>query len=57
MCKDSYATWLDPTEDNLIPLRPIPEDGIQPYRLKELIGKKITKDLQVGGYIRCTYIE
>ena len=45
------------TADNLIPLRPIPEDGIQPYRLKELIGKKITKDLQEGEYIRWTDIE
>ena len=37
------------TADNLI-LRPIPEDGIQPYRLR-VIGKKIAKDLQEGDIL------
>jgi sialic acid synthase SpsE len=43
--------------DNIIPLRPIPADGIPPYDLNKIIGKKILKDMASGEYIRWTDLE
>jgi len=39
------------TEKDLVALRPIPEDGIPPYMLKDVIGKKIVNDLKLGQHI------
>ena len=38
--------------DSLIPLRPCPEDGIPPYRVNELLGKRATKQIEKGDYVR-----
>jgi sialic acid synthase SpsE len=32
-------------------LRPIPSDGLQPYKIEKLIGKELTKDLSKGSHI------
>ncbi|OGN41695.1 MAG: N-acetylneuraminate synthase [Candidatus Yanofskybacteria bacterium RIFOXYD1_FULL_42_10] len=39
------------TAGNLDFLRPIPENGLPPYRVPELIGKKINKDIKRGELI------
>ena len=39
------------TEKDLVALRPIPEDGIPPYMIKDVIGKKIVNDLKQGQHI------
>ena len=39
------------TEELLFPLRPIPEDGMDPYRIVDLIGKSLTKQLKKGEHI------
>ena len=33
-------------------LRPCPKDGIPPYRLKDVLGKKLTKDYERGEHLR-----
>ena len=43
--------------EDLSVLRPCPPDGIQPYRLSELIGKKISNSIIKGDCIRWTDIE
>ena len=43
--------------NNTFPLRPIPEDGIPPYQLDDILGKKLKKDLQEGEYIRWIDLE
>jgi sialic acid synthase SpsE len=45
------------TRDHLSVLRPCPEDGLQPYRINELIGKKLRNDVGAGGHIRWLDIE
>lgn len=37
--------------EDLEALRPIPEDGIAPYFIEELIGEKLTKELKQGNHI------
>jgi N-acetylneuraminate synthase len=37
-------------------LRPIPTDGLQPYKIDELIGKTLTKDLSNGNHITLNHI-
>jgi len=45
------------TKENTFPLRPIPEDGIPPYKLEEIIGKRIKRDYLEGEYIKWTDLE
>jgi N-acetylneuraminate synthase len=40
------------TEDDLVVLRPCPVDGLPPYRIKELVGKKVKEDIDRGDYIK-----
>jgi sialic acid synthase SpsE len=44
------------TNADLEALRPIPADGLQPYKIEELIGKKLTKDLPKGNHITLNHI-
>lgn len=39
-------------KEDLFPLRPIKEDGIPPYEINKLIGRRINKDLEKDSYIR-----
>jgi N-acetylneuraminate synthase len=40
------------SKKDLVPLRPIPPDGIPPYELNKIIGKKLVKDVAADEYIR-----
>ena len=42
--------------EHLTVLRPCPFDGIPPYRMEELIGKEIRRDVKAGEHIRWTDI-
>jgi len=42
---------------DLFPLRPRPEDGIPPYKVKTIIGRKILSDVKAGNYIKEKDIE
>lgn len=37
-------------------LRPLPEDGIDPYRIEDLVGKRLVKDLKSGEHITNSHI-
>ena len=37
---------------DLIALRPAPKDSIEPYRIKQILGKKINKNLTKGIHIK-----
>ena len=39
-------------ENDLFPLRPIKEDGIPPYEINEVIGKKLKKDVEKDTYLK-----
>jgi len=43
--------------EHMIVLRPCPADGLPPYRLDELIGKKIRHDINEGEHLRWIDIE
>ena len=43
--------------EHLTVLRPCPEEGLPPYRMDELIGKKIKCDLNAGDHLRWINIE
>lgn len=45
------------SKENIFPLRPIPQDGIPPYDLKEILGKRIKKDYFAGEYFKWTDLE
>jgi N-acetylneuraminate synthase len=38
--------------EDLFPLRPIPADGLAPYKIDDVVGKKLTKDVAAGAHIR-----
>jgi N-acetylneuraminate synthase len=38
--------------EDIFPLRPIKDDGIPPYFIDEIIGKKLTKDVKKDTYIK-----
>ena len=42
--------------DDFAPLRPCPRDAIQPYELKEIIGKSLIRDLPQGEYLKISDI-
>lgn len=43
--------------DHVTVLRPCPDDGIQPYRLDELIGKKLRHNIRAGEHFKWANIE
>ena len=40
------------TRDHMTVLRPCPKDGLPPYQMDELIGKKLRRDISVGEHLR-----
>jgi sialic acid synthase SpsE len=40
------------TENDLIVLRPCPDDGIPPYKIGEIIGKTLIRDIEAGRHLR-----
>jgi N-acetylneuraminate synthase len=44
------------TKSDLEALRPIPADGLQPYKIEELVGKTLKKYLQKGNHITLEHI-
>ncbi len=50
-CQDIEAgTPID--KDDLTVLRPCPEDGIAPFDLKKLVGKKLKRSVSTGEYLK-----
>jgi N-acetylneuraminate synthase len=45
------------TLDHLTVLRPCPADGLPPYEMDGLIGRRITRDISVGEHLRWTDID
>jgi sialic acid synthase SpsE len=43
--------------EDLTPLRPCPEDGIAPYHINELIGRKVGHELSIGEHIKWIDLE
>jgi sialic acid synthase SpsE len=43
--------------DHLTVLRPCPPDAIPPYRLVEIVGKKLRHDVRAGDYVKWTDLE
>ena len=43
--------------EHLIMLRPCPADGLPPYRVDELLGRKLRSDIKSGEYLRWLNIE
>jgi N-acetylneuraminate synthase len=44
-------------EGDLFPLRPIPRDGYPPFRIDEVLGKRIARDVQADDYPRADDLE
>jgi N-acetylneuraminate synthase len=42
---------------DLIPLRPCPGDALPPYRIDELLGKRVLRDLSEGDCVRASDVE
>lgn len=40
------------TAEHVVCLRPCPDDAIEPYNLKEVIGKMISRDIKNGDYLQ-----
>ena len=38
-------------KSNLEALRPLPTDGIDPYKIKNILGKKLSKDIKAGDHL------
>lgn len=45
------------SRENLVVLRPCPEDAIPPYSINDLIGKRLREDMKSGDYLRWTDLE
>jgi sialic acid synthase SpsE len=45
------------TRDQLSALRPCPHDGLPPYRMDELIGRKLRRDVAMGEHLRWIDLE
>lgn len=45
------------TRDHLTVLRPCPKDGLPPYFMNELIGKRLRRDINSGEHLRWTDLE
>jgi N-acetylneuraminate synthase len=48
----NLAAGITLAREHLSVLRPCPEDGLPPYRMDELIGKKLRHDIKSGDYLR-----
>ena len=42
---------------DLIPLRPCPSDGLPPYRMDELLGRRAVRDIPLGDCVRLTDVQ
>jgi sialic acid synthase SpsE len=40
------------TADDLFPLRPIPPDGVEPYRVEAMLGKVLKRDVKADDHLR-----
>jgi N-acetylneuraminate synthase len=40
------------TEDAIVLLRPCPEDAVPPYRMADVLGRTLTRDIDPGEHIR-----
>lgn len=40
------------TASDLIPLRPIPEDGLPPYAVDQVVGRTLARDVEIDDYLR-----
>ena len=45
------------TESDLFPLRPIPEDGLPPYELAKILGKRLAVNATTDSHIRWSDVE
>jgi N-acetylneuraminate synthase len=45
------------TSADLTVLRPCPKDGLPPYQMDKLIGRKIRRDIDSGEHLRWTDLE
>ena len=45
------------SEEMIINLRPCPQDAIEPWKLNLVIGKKVTKDIAAGDYLKVNDFE
>jgi len=45
------------TRDHLTVLRPCPSDGLPPYRMEELIGKRVRRDISAEEHLRWIDLE
>jgi N-acetylneuraminate synthase len=45
------------TREHLTVLRPCPKDGLPPYLMNELIGKKLRRDISLGEHLKWTDLE
>jgi sialic acid synthase SpsE len=55
--KKKIVTGSTLTAQNLIMLRPCPHDSIPPYKINQLIGKKVRHDVEEGDYLKWTDLE
>ena len=44
------------SKEDFVVLRPIPEDGLAPYKMNQLFGKSLTKDLSLGDHLTLDHI-
>jgi len=51
--KDLYKNEILKYQD-LVMLRPCPNDAIQPYNIKDIVGKELKHDIKKGNYIKWT---
>lgn len=54
---NSLAAGVVLEEKHLEALRPIPENGLAPYRLNELLGKELVRPLEKGEHITLNHIK
>ncbi len=45
------------TRDHLAVLRPCPDDGLPPYRIEELVGMRVRRDISEGDHLRWIDLE
>jgi N-acetylneuraminate synthase len=45
------------SNENVFPLRPIPDDGIPPYDLNKILGKRVKRDYKEGEYFKLNDLE
>lgn len=55
--RGDFAAGSVLTRDHLTVLRPCPKDGLPPYFMNELIGKKLRRDINSGEHLRWIDLE